>query len=131
MQGWQPGKTGILLAIRGDMEILTFRRKLWLGVHRFRVNGQQVKIRSGETISCTVEEIGLGFLNQYDCLSGNLPADNKNSTVRTLEIIPNERLYFYDIVNPDFPDRPLNDAPVRKVVAKKLLEELIGTDDER
>ena len=110
------------------MERLTFRRKKGLGTHRFKSGGVQYIVRSGERVKVLPQDLGSSIIG-YDCLDGKIPADAVIPAARIPEIVPDEARGWYNVVNPDFPTRPLNDKRLRKGEAELFLRNLIGGKD--
>jgi len=107
------------------MELLRFRRKQGLGVHRFRSAGSWIIAKAGDVVTCSRKALGKCF-DQYECLD-ELPLESiEQVEARTPEIIPNSIKGWFDVVNPDYPDRPLNDKKMRKADAIKFLELLVN-----
>lgn len=108
------------------MEKVRFRRKAGLGTHRFKIGGAWVVVSGGETITCSPASIGERYLDQYDCLDAlPVPAAEMIVEARVPEIIPNEAKGWFDVVNPDYPDRPLNETRLRKKSAEEFLASLL------
>ena len=101
-----------------------YQRKKGLGTHRFRLGGAMVVVKSGDTVTCDPSDLK-DNLNQYDCLDaeGRIQAAAK-PTARTPELVPAEQKNLFNVVNPDFPDRPLNEKPLRKKAAVEFMASL-------
>lgn len=99
-----------------------YQRKKGLGTHRFRFGGAMVVVKSGDTVTCDPSDLK-DNLNQYDCLDavGRIQAAAK-PTARVPELVPAEQKNLFNVVNPDFPDRPLNEKPLRKKAAVEFME---------
>lgn len=99
-----------------------YQRKKGLGTHRFRLGGAMVVVKSGDIVTCDPSDLK-DNLSQYDCLdaAGRIQAAAK-PTARLPELVPAEQKNLFNVVNPDFPDRPLNEKPLRKKAAVEFME---------
>ena len=110
-----------------------FRRKAGLGTHRFKSDGALLVVRGGGTVECYPHELGSRFVNgdtgasQYLLVNPDaLPLSAASRPPRTPEVVPDAARGFYNVVNPDYPDRPLNDKRLRKLQAEEFLKSLVG-----
>lgn len=101
-----------------------YQRKKGLGTHRFRAGGAKIVAKAGDIVFCDPSEL-MDNINQYDCLDeeGKVQAVAKPDA-RIPELVPADQKNLFNIVNPDYPDRPLNDKPLRKKAALEFLESL-------
>lgn len=99
-----------------------YQRKKGLGTHRFRLGGAMIVVKSGDTVTCDPSDLK-DNLSQYDCLDaeGRIQAAAK-PTARLPELVPAEQKNLFNVVNPDFPDRPLNEKPLRKKAAVEFMD---------
>jgi len=111
-------------------EVCKFRKKLNSGRHVFHYDNKRFSVVPGQIVVCTEEALGKN-LSTYDRL-GNI-SETKEKTEKIignkLQLVPREGGY-YDVVNPDNPEKPLNGKALRKSAANKLLAELSSSDIE-
>jgi len=112
------------------MDLLKYRKKAKTGRHCFKFDGKRYSVVPGDVIE--VEESALGsFVEDYDCLT---PATKRTSlpmakeadltdTSSGLALVKVSR-WMYNIVNPDNPGKPLNDKPMKKAEAEKIIGEM-------
>ena len=112
---------------------IQFRRKAGLGVHRFRVDGSWVVVRGGETVTCTPYDLkgfyipgDPGGKSQYLLPIGVADVAVEGTAARMPEVVPDTARGYYNVVNPDFPDRALNTKKLRKKQAEEFLQSLVG-----
>ena len=113
------------------MDLLKYRKKAKTGRHCFKFDGQRYSVVPGDVVEVPEGFLG-SFKEDYDCLTPatkrtSLPmakepdlADNQNG----LALVKVSR-WRYNIVNPDNPDKPLNDKPMKKAEAEKMMGEMM------
>jgi hypothetical protein len=112
-------------------EIYRWRKRSGTGTHYFKVNGEKHrKTPASPPFDAPMAPIK-PFIDEYDCLgkyvNGDLvPMDDHEELEETpgkdditLEVVAKGRGYF-DVINPDNPDKPINDKGLRKEAAYKL-----------
>ena len=111
-------------------EVKKFRKKDRTGNHIFRIDGNRVKAIPGQIVECTEKDLG-NQLKHYECLS--VPAitaensDNEKIPAKGLKLVRVSR-GLYNVVNPDNPDKPLNEEPLRKAMAESFTLEYQETE---
>jgi len=112
------------------MSLCKYRKKAKTGRHCFKFDGKRYSVVPGDVIE--VEESALGsFVEDYDCLT---PATKRTSlpmvkeadltdTSSGLALVKVSR-WMYNIINPDNPGKPLNDSPMKKAEAEKIIGEM-------
>lgn len=112
-------------------KLTTFRRNANVGNHVFKHMGAKMRVPPGGEVTCYPSDLG-SHIKNYTVISEQEVTEQevevqveKEPSIVTLELKSRGRGY-YDIVNPDNPDKPYNDKALRKTAAKKLLAELIG-----
>ena len=114
----------------------TFRKLPRTGMHKTVlsegsvVNGEKltrrgaVVMRPGNTVTCIEKELGVGGRKQFELTSPPLPS---KSEVKQASLVIKERESkgYWDVVNPNNPDQPLNDKALRRTAAEALLDQLL------
>ena len=105
-------------------KVETFRKKDGTGSHSFVMNGKRVRVVSGQTVQCTAEQLGKQ-LKHYDCLTRGITEiiEEKRKPeviIKDLKLVRVSR-GLYNVINPDNPDKPLNDKPLKKAHAEVFL----------
>ena len=107
---------------------LRFRKKEKTGRHIVRIDGVRRSIAPGDTVVCEKKDLGTNIEYLYTCLSPM--ADQVEEVVeakhKAFEIVKVEGKRLYNIVNPDNVSKPLNDKPLSRAAAIKLLATLEG-----
>ena len=98
-----------------------FRKKDRTGNHTFRVDGKRIRATPGMVVECTAKDLG-NQLKHYVCLDVPVKTDEPEVPkvlAKGLKLVRVSR-GMYNVVNPDNPDKPLNDAPLRKAMAESF-----------
>jgi len=112
------------------MSLCKYRKKAKTGRHCFKFDGKRYSVVPGEVIE--VEEFALGsFVEDYDCLTPvikrtSIPMAKEADLTDTssgLALVKVSR-WMYNIINPDNPGKPLNDKPMKKAEAEKIIGEM-------
>jgi hypothetical protein len=119
-----------------------FRRKTKTGTHRVKIPGtgwltvkpgQPVLDHSGVPVDCSPEVFGSEIDNYVQ--TGGSVAAGKAAVVE----LPPQAHYvlqkrgsgaYWDVVNPENPEKPINEKALRKSAAEELLEKLLGEKPE-
>jgi hypothetical protein len=119
-----------------------FRRKIKTGTHRVKIPGtgwltvkpgQPVLDHSGVLVDCSPEVFGSEIDNYVQ--TGGSVAGGK----ATVAQVPPQAVYvlqkrgsgaYWDVVNPENPEKPINEKALRKAAAEELLEKLLGETPE-
>ena len=118
-------------------EIIRWRRKRGCGSHSFHWNGQKYRISPGQTVEVPESILG-SFAEKYERLevvgghSRTAKFEGKESkTTEVKASIPPKGPQlidigggFWDIINPDNPDKPLNDEPLSYKDAMDVLSQM-------
>lgn len=124
-------------------QIFKFRKKPQSGRHNFRYDGIRYSVTPGQIIEVPAEVLGLA-ISKYDHLGpvgevdrdiidvtslgedGQEFIDGKKELAKGPIVIPHGRSKTrFDIINPDNPDKPLNDKPLKKEEAEKVLGKML------
>lgn len=111
------------------MHAKRWRKKAKTGRHTFRIQGTKTTAVPGDVVECFETDLG-SCATQYDCLGSvagtpeEVSAEKPVSDGKTLKLVLRGRGY-YDIINPDNPDKPLNDKALRKAEAEAILGEML------
>lgn len=104
-------------------EKVTYRKKLGTGRHSFKFQGQRYSLVPGDRIELPSSFDFGSFADQYDVVGGAKRKRRKSKKPappqKVLEIVKEGRKF--NVVNPDNPDKPLNDKPITKKEAAKLI----------
>ena len=112
------------------MSLCKYRKKAKTGRHCFKFDGKRYSVVPGDVIE--VEESALGsFVEDYDCLTPvtkrtSLPIAKEADLTDTssgLALVKVSR-WMYNIINPDNLGKPLNDKPMKKAEAEKIIGEM-------
>jgi len=117
-----------------------WKKKDRTGTHSFWYEGVKYTITSGMVIPVLVPESALGgAARHYECLDPiENPIDDSGNPRPALDspdakgpiIIPHGKSKTrFDIINPDNPDKPLNDKPLKKAEAQAALGKLVEESD--
>lgn len=107
-------------------------RKRGFGSHAFSLKGRRVRLTAGDSVVCTAAELGSEYIRSryiQQELDGVLVVEQEEKQPvikKQLELVPRKRGGYFDIVNPDNPDKPLNSKGLRLEEAQKVLEEMIS-----
>ena len=114
------------------MERLLYKKKNSSGMHHASfsegtlINNQPVKgkqvIRPGNTVYCLPAELG-GAVDMFELLSPRPPEPDELPPGSTLELY-HRGAGWYDVINPDNPEKPYNDKKLRKKDAEQLILDL-------
>ena len=103
-------------------QVKKFRKKERTGHHTFRVDGKRIKAFPGMVVECTAADLG-NQLKHYDCLDA-LPVESNEEKVERIPIkglkLVRVGRGLYNVINPDNPDKPLNEEPLRKAMAESF-----------
>jgi len=111
------------------MNLCKYRKKAKTGRHSFKYEGKRYSVVPGDVV-----EVPEGFLGSfeadYDCLTAvkSIPEPVK---IKEPIAPPNElhlvrvQRGMYNIINPDNPDKPLNDTPMKKGEAEKIMGKMM------
>lgn len=109
------------------MTVYRWKKKENTGAHYFKYDNKKYRITPGKIVDCTIVPIG-PFVEQYDCLGeingeGNVVAVKEEKKEAkgdiTLEVV-SKGYGYYDVINPENPDKPINDKKLRKKEAYML-----------
>ena len=106
-----------------------WRKKAKTGRHTFRFQGVKITTVPGDVIECFETNLG-SCAAEYDCLGPvdgapeEVSAEKPITDGKTLELVHLGRGY-WNIINPDNPDKPLNDKALRKDEAEAILGEML------
>ena len=104
-------------------EICRFRKKLNSGRHTFYYNKKRLSVVPGQIVVCTDEALGKN-IGTYDRLGIISEIKESEKIVgNKLQLVALDGGY-YNVINPDNPDKPLNSKALRKSAANKLLSQL-------
>jgi len=112
------------------MDLLKYRKKAKTGRHCFKFDGKRYSVVPGDVVE--VEESALGsFVEDYDSLTPvtkrtSLPIAKEADLTDTssgLALVKVSR-WMYNIINHDNPGKPLNDKPMKKAEAEKIIGEM-------
>jgi hypothetical protein len=117
-----------------------YKRNLKTGLHRVKLPGagwqtirpgQSVVNHQGVLVDCSPEVFGTQLSNYT--LIGGATAGTAKGIMNAGPLPPQARYEMrhrgrgmYDVVNPDNPDKPMNDKPIRKGLAEELITKLLG-----
>ena len=112
------------------MSLCKYRKKAKTGRHCFKFDGKRYSVVPGNIIEVDGSALG-SFVEDYDCLT---PATKRTSlpiakeadltdTSSGLALVKVSR-WMYNIINPDNPSKPLNDKPMKKAEAEKIIGEM-------
>lgn len=122
-----------------------FKKKLMTGRHTFFYKDIRHQVLPGGTVVCEKETLGkclpdyeiIGEVNQEDWtevkpindLQGPEVFEAKGTVTFQVKspVIVAKGNGFYDVINPDNPDKPLNEKGLRKSKAESFLSELINS----
>jgi hypothetical protein len=106
--------------------ILRWRKLPKTGSHSFMYDGNRYRVTPNQIVECAIEPIK-PFIEEYECLGeitdkGVIPVKEEKEEPKgdiTLEVVSRGGGY-YNVINPDNPDKPLNDKGLRKKAAYQL-----------
>jgi hypothetical protein len=118
------------------MNLYKWRKKPGTGSHSFKYNGKWIECWPGDTVICPIDPMG-SFHVEYQCIAEVVDGVEKPISERPktaeeraaeAELIEPTGLVlqakgggWYDVINPDNPDKPLNDKSMRKEEAEQFL----------
>jgi len=113
------------------MSLCKYRKKAKTGRHCFKFDGKRYSVVPGNIIEVDGSALG-SFIDDYDCLTPvtkrtSLPIAKEADLTNTsngLGLVKVSR-WMYNIINPDNPDKPLNDKPMKKAEAEKIMGEMM------
>lgn len=115
--------------------VIRWRRKRGVGSHSFNYNGKRYRVKPGDEISVPASVLG-NHVKKYEMLeevqtpSRSSKSDGKSAVVSGEKTLPpppkGPQLVdigggYWDIINPDNPDKPLNDEPLSYEAALEIL----------
>lgn len=114
------------------MKIYRWKKRPGTGLHSFKYDGQRHFTRPGDAVVAPLSAFG-SFSEEYACLgeitedglkdadpiAEQEEAEEEANQIPALEIVPVGGGW-YDVINPDNPDKPLNDKSLRKADAQEL-----------
>jgi len=106
-----------------------WRKKAKTGRHTFRFQGVKITAVPGDVVECFETSLG-SCVAEYDCLGlvdGALEEVSVEKPVtegKMLKLVHLGRGY-WNIINPDNPDKPLNDKALRKDEAEAIFGEML------
>lgn len=109
-----------------------FLKRKGTGRHIFRYKGERITVLPGQRITVPASVLG-SFVKEYDVVGGStefmeVVKEDIEKGTKNLELVPKKGGYF-DVINPDNPEKPLNAVGLRKKEALKLISDLEGTED--
>ena len=112
------------------MNLCKYRKKAKTGRHCFKFDGKRYSVVPGDVVEVPEGFLG-SFEEDYDCLTPvikrtQLPVANEPvvaDTQNSLTLVKVSR-WMYNIINPDNPGKPLNDSPMKKAEAEKIIGEM-------
>lgn len=119
--------------------IKRWRRKAQTGAHSFYWRGRKYRVKPGDIVEVPEHVLG-SFVEKYDLVkSPSVKSSNSSnkqkseqpkeeSTQETQEDSKQLKVVdagagYYNIINPDNPDKPLNDDPLTMEEAEKIIQE--------
>jgi len=106
-----------------------WRKKAKTGRHTFRFQGVKITAVPGDVVECFETSLG-SCAAEYDCLGSisgapeEIPAEKSVAEGKMLKLVHLGRGY-WNIINPDNPDKPLNDKALRKTEAEAILGRML------
>jgi len=111
------------------MNLCKYRKKAKTGRHSFKYDGKRFSVVPGDVVEVPEGFLG-SFEKDYDCLTAVKPISEPakiqipTTPPKELHLVRVQR-GMYNIVNPDNPDKPLNDAPMKKSEAEKIMGKMM------
>ena len=111
------------------MNLCKYRKKAKTGRHCFKYEGKRHSLVPGDTIEVPEGFLG-SFEKDYDCLTvvkstpEPIKIEEPIAPPKELHLIRVQR-GMYNIINPDNPDKPLNDAPMKKKDAEAIMGKMM------
>jgi len=111
------------------MKLYRWIKKPQTGSHTFHFEGKRTRLTPNDTITCAKSILG-NHLGEYNCL-GEFDENGKLVDVVeevkkdknipfNLVVVKREKSNWYDVINPENPDKPINTKTLKKAEAEAL-----------
>lgn len=115
------------------MKICRWRKKAKTGAHTLRVNGIRTRVLPGGILEGPENLLSASVRDDYELVAVLQGGDEEEAKQKEEDVSPRFELRqrsggFYDVINSNNPDKPINSKALRKAKAESLLASLTGQE---